>query len=284
MNKTLFIKNKPKPFLKWVGGKKQLLNELNKNSPKNFNRYFEPFVGGGAFYFELQPKPAYINDINEVLMSAYKNIKSHLPQVLKHLKELASAYENFTEEDKKFMFYDIRKKFNQIDNKEISKTAYLIFLNKTSYNGMYRENSKGEYNIPYGKYKNPLIYDKENLTIVSKTLKDTTISSFPFEIAVDEATKGDFIYFDPPYYPINKTSNFTSYSENGFNEFDQLKLKQVVDEKTAKGVKIMLSNSYTPFIRTLYKDYKQITVYANRSINCKASGRGKIKELIILNY
>jgi DNA adenine methylase len=274
----------PRPFLKWVGGKKQLLKELIANTPKEYNAYYEPFIGGGALFFELKHKPSHINDINTTLTGAYKNIKENLPKVLTELRKLDKAFRAKGEEEQKEMFYEIRTAFNSMSSDKYLKTAYLIFLNKTSYNGMYRENSKGEFNTPFGRYKNPLICDEPNLKLVSDLLQEATITNTSFENAVKEAKKNDLVYFDPPYHPVNETANFTSYSGDGFNKEDQIKLKETMDKLTKKGVKVMLSNSFTPFIIDLYKDYKQVTVYANRAINCKAKGRGKVKELLIVNY
>jgi len=275
---------KARPFLKWVGGKAQLLSQFEKYFPQDFNNYFEPFIGGGAVYFDLSPAKAHINDVNVTLISTYKNLKNNSEEIIRILKKLDAEYKKKDEQERSELFYKIREKFNDLSDSEIKKSAYLIFLNKTCFNGMYRENSKGGFNSPFGKYKNPPILDQENLKNVSSILRHTKLTSVSFEKAIKEAKKGDFVYFDPPYHPLNKTSNFTGYHENGFSEKDQIKLKEVVDELDKKGCFVMLSNSYTSFIKELYGKYRQETVMANRAINCKASGRGKIKELLILNY
>ncbi|MFZ2193734.1 MAG: DNA adenine methylase [Candidatus Moraniibacteriota bacterium] len=273
-----------RPFLKWVGGKAQLLSQFEQYYPKDFNNYFEPFIGGGALFFNLSPTKAHINDVNATLISTYKNIKNKPEEVMKILKKLENEYKNGNEENQKELFYKIRDKFNNTSNTELKKSAYLIFLNKTCFNGMYRENSKGGFNTPFGKAKNPTILDRENILLVSKVLKHTKLTSVSFEKAVAEAKKGDFVYFDPPYHPLTETAKFTSYHKDSFTKEDQLKLRNVFDELDKRGCYVMLSNSHTPFINEIYKKYRRETVMANRAINCKASGRGKIKELLILNY
>jgi DNA adenine methylase len=273
-----------RPFLKWVGGKAQLLSQFEQYYPKDFNNYFEPFIGGGALFFNLSPTKAHINDVNATLISAYKNIKNNPEEVMKILKKLETEYKNGDDESKKELFYKIREKFNYMPDSELKKSAYLIFLNKTCFNGMYRENSKGGFNTPFGKAKNPTILDRENILLVSKVLQHTKLTSVSFEKAVSEARKGDFVYFDPPYHPLTETAKFTSYHKDSFTKEDQLKLKDVFVELDKKGCYVMLSNSHTPFINDIYKKYRRETVMANRAINCKASGRGKIKELLILNY
>ena len=274
----------PKPFLKWVGGKSQLLPDLNGLFPPSYNRYFEPFLGGGAVYFDLRPKKAYLNDINAALVATYLAIKKKPSKIISELAKLQGSYRRKSVVAREEMYYAIRHEYNQLPASNIKKCIYLVFLNKTGYNGMYRENSKGEFNIPFGKYENPRILDEENLLAVSRLLKNAVISSSSFATVVRKAKRGDLVYFDPPYHPINETSKFTNYSVDGFSEVDQIALRDLFIELHKKKCFLMLSNSYTPFIRELYKGFRQETVDANRAINCKASGRGKIKELVILNY
>jgi DNA adenine methylase len=273
-----------RPFLKWVGGKAQLLSQFEKYYPESFNNYFEPFIGGGALFFNLNPTMAHINDINATLIATYKSIKNNSEEIIKILKKLHDKYQKSDDVARSDFFYDIREKFNSLSSTDLKKSAYLIFLNKTCFNGMYRENSKGGFNTPFGKYKNPTILDRENILRISKVLKNTKLTSISFEEAVAEAKKGDFIYFDPPYYPLSETAKFTNYHKDSFTEEDQLKLRDVFVELDKRGCYVMLSNSYTPFVNDIYKKYRRETVMANRAINCKASGRGKIKELLILNY
>lgn len=282
-NKTLTTKEiKGRPLVKWVGGKSQLLTQLEKNFPKEFNTYFEPFFGGGAVFFMLSPKKAHINDINKTLVQTYSAIKSNPRKVISSLRKLQSEYD--LSEDRKGLFLEIREKYNSLPLSSPQRVPYLIFLNKTCYNGLYRENSKGGFNVPFGNYAKPKILDEENLIAISKLLEHTTITNTDFKDAVKSAKKGDFIYFDPPYHPLNGTSKFTDYSGNGFTELDQERLRDLFVELDKKGCFVMLSNSNTDFIRKLYKGYRIKEVNARRAVNCKGYGRGEIKELLILNY
>ncbi len=278
------LKTGARPFLKWVGGKSQLLSQLQRHYPKKYNRYFEPFVGGGAVYFDIQPKMAFINDINRTLITAYGHIQGKPNELIKLLRKLHTQYHELADDKRSDLYYEIRTKFNAIKDTSLEKSAYLIFLNKTGYNGMYRESSNGGYNVPFGKYKNPTILDEENIRAVSEALKEVVLTSFSFEEAVANTKKGDFVYFDPPYHPLNGTAKFTSYTEKKFLEDEQRKLRDVFVELDKRGCFVMMSNSHTDFIGKLYKGYKRHTVLANRAINCKADGRGKIKEYVITNY
>ncbi len=214
----------PKPFLKWVGGKGQLLEQFKNLFPKKYNKYYEPFVGGGAVFFYLKPESGHINDINEVLINTYKIIKTKPHDLIELLRDLEDKFHKSKDENKKEFYYDIREKFNDIKKPNLQKSAYLIFLNKTCFNGMYRENSKGGFNVPFGQYKNPTILNESNILEVSKLLKHIEITNTSFEECLENAEKGDFIYFDPPYYPLNKTSSFTTYSKDNFLEKEQEKL------------------------------------------------------------
>jgi len=278
--------DKAKPFLKWVGGKTQLLSQFGKFYPPKYNNYFEPFLGGGAVFFNLTPEKAYLNDVNKSLIGTYKNIKKQPREIIKLLDVLQRDYYKRNERERENFYYSIREEYNNLTAGDFRKSSYLIFLNKTCFNGMYRENSEGKFNVPFGRYNKPPILDSENLLAASKALKFTTLTSINFDKAAKRARKNDFIYFDPPYHPLSQTSSFTSYSNNGFSENDQIKLKRVFADLDKRGCFVMLSNSYTAFIRNLYKEYKRFhfIVMANRAINCKAEGRGAIKELVILNY
>lgn len=277
-----------KPFLKWVGGKTKLVPELVEMFPKKFENYFEPFVGGGALFYEVIQKYnvgfSSINDINKKLIIAYRQIKQNPKELISLLKTIDDEYKKLSLEEQEKYFYSIRKKYNEetIDNK--TTASYLIFLNKTCFNGMYRENSKGQYNIPFGDQKNPNICDKENILAVSKCLENTEITNYSFEESVKKCKKNDLIYFDPPYYPINVTSSFTGYSKSSFGEVEQKKLKEVFADLANRGCFVMLSNSHTPFIEELYKDFHINYRYAARSINSKGDKRGKIKEVVVTNY
>lgn len=277
-----------KPFLKWVGGKTKLVPELVEMFPKKFDNYFEPFVGGGALFYEVIQKYnvgfSKINDINKKLIIAYKQIKSNPKELISLLKTIDDEYKKLSLEEQEKYFYTIRKKYNEeiIDDK--TTASYLIFLNKTCFNGMYRENSKGQYNIPFGDQKNPNICDKENILAVSKCLENTEITNYSFEKSVEKCKKNDLVYFDPPYYPVNATSSFTGYSKSSFGEIEQKKLKEVFADLANRGCFVMLSNSHTPFIEELYKDFHINYRYAARSINSKGDKRGKIKEVVVTNY
>jgi DNA adenine methylase len=268
----------PRPVVKWAGGKTQLLPYLIQFSPKQFNQYFEPFLGGGALFFKLSNNrkisKAYLNDCNCDLINVYSVIKKNLDELI---SELGSGFYQNNEE----IYYQIR--LSSPEN-EIKRAARFIYLNKTAFNGLYRVNSKGQFNVPFGKYKNPKILDKFNLKAVHEALQKDELTCMDFEEAVKQANTGDFIYFDPPYQPLSKTSNFTSYTAKSFGEADQERLHKCFKSLDEHGCFVMLSNSFSPFVNELYSDYNCHTVMAGRAINCKAEGRGKIKELIVTNY
>lgn len=271
------------PVVKWVGGKRQLLGDLKKYTPSKINTYYEPFFGGGANLFAIQPKNAVINDLNDDLVTTYKVIKENVEELIETLK-IHEA--NNTEE----YFYKIRdldrisSTYSALGNLE--KAARLIYLNKTCYNGLFRVNSSGQFNTPYGKYKNPNIVNEVVLRAVSKYFNDNNIQiiSGDFASAVSNAKKGDFVYLDPPYDPVSNTASFTGYNEGGFNKNEQERLKLVCDELNKKGVKFLLSNSNTEFIKNLYKEYDIITVKAKRSINSNGNKRGEVEEVLIKNF
>ena len=273
----------PKPFLKWVGGKSQLLGQFEGLFPKSFEAYYEPFFGGGAVFFALAPVPGGINDVNKSLMNAYVNVRDDVEHVIEILRELESAYSILDADARAEYYYERRAEYNA-ESLSVRKTALLIFLNKTCFNGLYRENKKGQFNVPHGKYANPKICDEENLRKTSKALRYVKVTSTSFEDALSDAKAGDFVYLDPPYHPLNPTSSFTSYTEGDFTAQDQVRLKTVFDDLTKRGCKVVLSNSDTEFIRDLYKDYRQEKVWAGRSINAAGDKRGKITELVVLNY
>jgi DNA adenine methylase len=275
-----------KPFLKWAGGKRQLLSEIKKYVPKGINSYtyYEPFIGAGAVLFDLQPKKAVINDFNTQLILTYNVIKENVEELIILLKN----YKNMN--DKEY-FYEIRSldrdsvKFNKLTN--IEKAARLIFLNKTCFNGLYRVNSQGLFNVPYGRYKNPAICEELVLRQISNYLNTNEIKivNIDFEQAVSDADKNSFIYFDPPYHSPDKT-NFTGYQADGFGEEEQERLRNVMIKMTRRGAKCLLSNSDTEYIRELY-DYNLfeiISVQAKRAINSDSAGRGNVNEVLIKNW
>ena len=268
----------PRPFLKWAGGKRQLIQQIDEFIPKKFNKYIEPFVGGGALLFYMLPQKAIIIDNNEELMNCYRVIKNNVSELMKLLKE---------HENEKTYFYKIRaldrdeEKFATLS--DVEKASRTIFLNRCCYNGLYRVNSKGEFNAPFGRYKNPKFCDEKNLNAVNIALQNVEIYKDTFDKCLEFAGKDDFVYFDPPYHPISSTAYFTGYTKESFDREAQRKLFKTFKKLDNKGCKLMLSNSHNDFIKKLYKDYNINTIYAKRAINSKASKRGKIKELLILN-
>lgn len=264
----------PRPFLKWAGGKRQLLPELLRRVPP-FKRYFEPFVGGGALFFRLAPPCATLSDVNGELINAYQVIRDDVEGVI---KELSSIEHN---ED---FFYECRDADRTpafATWSPVKRAARLIYLNKTCFNGLYRVNSKGFFNVPFGDIRTPNYLDVENLRRCSATLQGQTIAVAPFGAVLDQAERGDFIYFDPPYAPLTATANFTAYAKDGFRGEDQEALRDLCRKLDEKGVSWMLSNSSAPLILDLYKEYEIEFVEAARHINSKVGGRGKVKEVII---
>ncbi len=268
----------PRPFLKWAGGKRQLIQQVDEFIPGNYNKYIEPFVGGGALLFYLLPKKAIIIDNNQELINCYQVIKNSLAELIESLR---------THKNEKEYFYKIRAldrdpdKFRSLS--DIEKASRTIFLNRCCYNGLYRVNSKGQFNAPFGRYKNPKFCDEKNLNAVNIALQNVEIYKDTFEKCLDFAEKGDFIYFDPPYHPISSTAYFTSYTKESFSQEAQQRLFKIFKKLDDRGCKVMLSNSHNDFIKKLYSGYAFRTIYAKRAINSKASKRGKIKELLILN-
>lgn len=272
------------PFVKWAGGKTQLLEVIESHLPETFNRYFEPFVGGGALLFKLQPKAFSINDSNEELICVYKCLENNkLFELLK--QELLKHEENHSEE----YYYQVREmdKLEGFNNLPIYvRAGRMIYLNKTCFNGLYRVNSKGYFNVPSGKKKVVNCFDKktfDNLNLFFKNRKPV-ITSIDFEEAVKNAKAGDFVYFDPPYDTWEEKNSFTSYDKNAFGKEEQVRLAKVFKELSDKGVYVMLSNHNTKFINELYKGFHITVVPAKRMINSKADGRGEVEEVIITNY
>lgn len=274
----LTSERKTYPVIKWVGGKRQLMNQLMENIPKSFNTYFEPFFGGGALFFELQPKNAYISDINFELINLYCVIRDNPSELIAELCKHEISKEYFL----KLRNLDRNGEYSRLT--DIQKASRFIYLNKTCFNGLYRVNAKGQFNVPFGKYKNPKIFDKANLLKCSDLLKKTKIKSESFEGILNNVKKGDFVYLDPPYAPLNRTSNFTSYTKEGFGIEMQIKLKELCDELNQKKVFFMLSNSDTELINDLYQEYNINKILASRMVNSKAHLRGKIFEVLVKNY
>jgi len=272
------LKEETYPIVKWVGGKRQLMFELLKNMPQSYNRYFEPFIGGGALFFELQPDNAYISDSNEELINLYLVVQNNVEKLIDDLYRHEVTKEYFL----KLRNLDRTSHYSRLS--DVERASRFIYLNRTCFNGLYRVNSKGEFNVPFGNYKNPRICDERNLRNCSELLQKTEIKCADFSEVLNQAQKGDFVYFDPPYVPLNETSSFTSYTKDGFDIDMQFKLREVCDELNDKGVMFMLSNSDTKFVNELYADYEIKKVFASRAVNANANGRGKITEVLVRNY
>jgi len=274
------------PFVKWAGGKSQLLEQFESLFPTRFSRYVEPFVGGGAVFFHLFnhrfiTNGAVLNDLNQELMNCYKVIQDQVEELIEEL------YRHEPHKTEESYFYEIREWDRKPDFNARSPTeqaARTIFLNRTCYNGLCRVNGKGQFNVPFGRYKNPRVCDKETLRAVNQALQGIELYSEDFEKCVERAKRGDFVYLDPPYHPLSATASFTSYTKEDFTKDDQARLAEVFRQLDERGCQIMLSNSCTPFIRKLYDGYRQEQVTARRAISCKGDGRSGVSELVILNY
>lgn len=267
-----------RPFLKWAGGKTQLLPHLMHRIPNSFNRYIEPFLGGGALFFALQPRLALLADCNQELINCYHVVRTEVESLIEELQ--GYRYD-------KDMYYAVRELDRGPDFGKLSRVkraARLIYLNKTCFNGLYRVNSKGFFNVPFGTYTDPTIVDAENLRACSRALQKTVIQSGNFEQVPEIADTGDFVYFDPPYAPSSDTADFTSYSKDGFDDSAQEMLLLICLQLNQKGVKWMVSNSNTTLIQELYRGFKIEPVGAMRAINSKGSKRGTVVELLIRNF
>ncbi len=275
----------PKPFVKWAGGKRQLLPVISNHVPEKFEHYFEPFLGGGAVFFHLVPQERqakwFISDLNSDLVLSYVTIRDKVRELVSALETHSTQYF----EDPSSYYYKIRE---SNPKGQIDKVSRLIFLNKTCFNGLYRVNSKGKFNVPLGKYVNPNIVNKENLVAVSKVLqsKNISIKCQDFEQAIKNTSSGDFVYLDPPYQPVSDTANFTSYTNGDFNFSDQKRLYAKFKALDKRGVKVLLSNSKSPKILQLFKEFSDgiIEISANRFINSVSQLRTGHQELLIKNY
>ncbi len=304
-------KSYPRPFLKWAGGKKQLLKCIDKCLPpeikksKKIENYAEPFVGGGALFFYLKRcgyniNEAYLSDINKELILTYKVIQNNPNNLIKELKKFAEEYLPKSEEDRKNYFYNVREEFNEkmigfnyekYSEKHIIRASQMIFLNKTCFNGLFRVNKKGKFNVPAGRSKNPLICDEKNILEVSKALKDVTIVTADYSDSEEFITNNTLVYLDPPYRPLNNTSSFNGYSKELFDDKCQIELGEFYKRISEKDAKIILSNSNPKntnpnddFFEKIYENYNIHEVSAKRFINSKGEGRGPIKEILVTNY
>lgn len=272
---------KAQPFVKWVGGKRQLIEQFQPLFPKEFNNYFEPFLGGGAVYFNLQKKKSFLSDMNAELINTYQVIKNDHKNLIQYLKGITHSKETYLEIRSWDRENNWTEKYNNIE-----RAARFIYLNRTCFNWLHRVNSRGEFNVPMGAYKNPDYIQEENITNVSKLLNATEaeIHVASFEHVLDNAKKWDFIYFDPPYDVLTETANFTSYNKDSFGHDMQTRLAETFCALDKRGCKVMLSNHNTPFIRELYKWFRFEIVQARRNINSNATGRGEVEEIVVLNY
>jgi DNA adenine methylase len=269
-----------KPPIKWVGSKRQLLPEIRKYYPKEFNFYYEPFLGAGSVLFDLQPKNAIVNDINEELINCYIQIKNNPDKVVDFLKQLPNTEQQY------YHIRNLDKQDNyRLFNDEF-RAARFIYINKNGFNGLWRVNKQNKCNVPYGKHKSEYKPDVETIMNVSNYLQNNNINFFniDFELVLKSAQKGDFIYYDSPYWPLSETSNFTNYTKDGFTKDDQIRLRNCFKELSERGCYCSLSNSYCDFILDLYKDFNIIEIQAKRNVNCDGEKRGKISEVLIKNY
>jgi len=293
-----------KPFVKWAGGKGQLLADIQRKYPtglgEHIDRYCEPFVGGGAILFDILShfalKKILINDVNFELINTYRQIQNHVEDSVNQLQALQDRFLPLDSQERKTYYYEKRERFNYLkvhgdEQVNLEKAVLFIFLNKTCFNGLFRVNRQGLFNVPMGAYKKPNICDEKNLISISKLLKNVTIQCGDYKDCLPFINKNTFVYIDPPYRPITETSSFTTYSENRFDDIEQIALGEFVDAIHNTGAKIIISNSdpkntdeNDEFFDELYKAYYIQRVTAKRMINCNGESRGNIRELLVSNY
>lgn len=280
VNRQAEVQAPASPFLKWVGGKAKLERAFAPLYPPGvaLMRHVEPFMGGGALFFARAPKRALLCDINVDLVDTYQAVRDEVEVVLRHLQRLSKLHDEAC-------FYQARERYNTRDHASTAERAALfIYLNKTCFNGLYRVNKRGHFNVPMGRYAKPAIADAETLRAASARLAGVELRCTPFQALIELAKPGDFIYLDPPYEPVSRTANFTAYARDGFSQEDQRKLRDVFRELDRRGSKLMLSNSDTPLIRELYSGYKVDQVMAARAVSCDPGKRGPVVELVVRNY
>ena len=266
-----------KPFIKWAGSKRKLISSLAKKLPQ-FDTYYEPFVGSGALFFSLKPAKAVLSDINPELINVYRCIQLDVEALIEDLKK------HYYEKNYFYQIRDADRTDEYADWLNIERASRFIYLNKTCFNGLYRVNKQGQFNTPFGRYKNPTILDESTLRPCSAALVGVELRVDSFDWIEQVVTSDDFVYFDPPYVPVSNTADYNSYSKDGFDVVNQVQLKELCERLHARGVKFMLSNSCTPLVQDLYKDFELETVFASRNINNVAEGRSKIKEFIVRNF
>jgi DNA adenine methylase len=268
------------PIVKWVGGKTKLLPELRARAPKKYGTYYEPFVGGGALFFSLAPERAVLGDMNGALIDTYRTVVSDVEPVIKRLEGHKRHHH------RERYYYEVRDWWNERKwtTDEVGTAAAFIYLNKTCFNGLWRVNRDGGFNVPRGDYANPTILNAVGLRAASGVLGRARLMVNEYDATTAEAVAGDFIYFDPPYDPVSKTSNFTSYTKDMFGKKQQEQLAEHARQLRARGVQVMLSNNDTEFVRSLYQDFCVDNVKCGRSINSKGDKRGAVDEVIITSY
>src|ERR1035438_9275710 len=272
----------PQPFLKWVGGKSQLLAQFDDFLPNHVDRYFEPFIGGGAVFFHLKHRfpqmRAFLRDNNDELINTYIAVRDHPKALMRRLDEHLTEFRA----DRERYYYLVRSRHHLPRADVVERAARMIFLNKTCFNGLWRVNASGEFNVPIGSQTNPGLYDRENILAASWTLEGVHLATQDFRDTLNEPRHGDFVYVDPPYHPISLTASFTSYTKEDFGMSEQQELAALFADACRRGVRLMLSNSDAEFIRKLYRGFKIHTVKARRAINCDGSKRGKINEVLVI--
>jgi DNA adenine methylase len=270
----------PSPIVKWVGGKTRVLSQLTPLLPDGVElmRHVEPFVGGAALFFAQRPERALLADVNPQLIATYEAVRDDVDSLIEQLSRLSAAHGDER-------YYHVRHRYNHAQRLSAAeRAAMFIYLNKTCFNGLHRVNRRGEFNVPAGRYRNPRILDAELLRSASAELARAELRCTSFEALLSYAKPGDFVYFDPPYEPASRTSNFTAYAQDGFGRDDQVRLRDVFNELDRRRCKLMLSNSDVPLIRELYAKFRIDTVAAPRAINCNATRRGLVSELVVRNY
>ena len=275
-----------KPLLKWAGGKRYIAEELRSKFPENWNAgtYYEPFIGGAAMFLSAKPNRAVVADVNQRLVHFYKYVKDRPSDFYSELNKISETFNNCAIDGKKNYYLELRQKFNQTNPEELESAVLLYAINKLCFNGLYRENSSGGFNVPFGQKKSLPIMSMEELLEVSEALKHTEILNSDFEVSVSQATSGDFVYFDPPYIPLGPSSSFTSYHSGGFNLEDQQRLANLMQNLSQKGVKAMCSNSDAELTHEIFGHLRIGNISAPRMVSANASGRGMINELVITNY
>jgi len=278
---TRGVSKEAQPFLKWVGGKSQLLTQFDQFFPTKIGRYVEPFVGGGAVFFHLKHRfpsmKAFLRDNNDELINTYVAVRDYPTDLMRrldrHLTEFLADRENY--------YYQVRSRHHLQKDEVVERASRMIFLNKTCFNGLWRVNSRGEFNVPIGSHKNPALYDKENILAASRALEGVHLDTKDFRDTLDETRQGEFVYVDPPYFPVSPTASFTSYTKDDFGAEEQRELAALFAAAAERGVHLMLSNSDANFIRKLYQRFSVFTVRARRMVNCDGTKRGEVNEIVV---